>query len=176
MQLSWSPSKEMAFWKNQTIKNQTEQKWKVVKKRLKDQKVNMVGKFILNIFCQLDWKDENKEKEAGNGPFFKKIFEGSLLTVTWGRKTVKQLDLYPYGCRIRGHSWPHNTHLEDFKKNMEANCNQNHFPVSRIEPNSKVTTWIAKWSSHSTTMNIGMLRPGPWGWPLVTTILFRLKA
>ena len=28
-------------------------------------------KFILNIFCQLYWKDENKEKEAGNGPFLK---------------------------------------------------------------------------------------------------------
>ena len=26
-------------------------------------------KFILNIYCQLYWKDENKEKEAGNGPF-----------------------------------------------------------------------------------------------------------
>ena len=29
-------------------------------------------KFILNIYCQLYWKDENKEKEAGNGPFLKK--------------------------------------------------------------------------------------------------------
>ena len=36
-------------------------------------------------------------------------------------------------------------------------------------------TWIAEWSSHSTTMNIGTLRPGPWGRSLVTTILFRLK-
>ena len=26
-------------------------------------------KIILNIYCQLYWKDENKEKEAGNGPF-----------------------------------------------------------------------------------------------------------
>ena len=25
-------------------------------------------KFILSIYCQLYWKDENKEKEAGNGP------------------------------------------------------------------------------------------------------------
>ena len=25
---------------------------------------------ILNIYSQLYWKDENKEKEAGNGPFF----------------------------------------------------------------------------------------------------------
>ena len=30
-------------------------------------------KFILNIYCQLYWKDEIKEKEAGNGPFFKKV-------------------------------------------------------------------------------------------------------
>ena len=28
-------------------------------------------KFILNIYCQLYWKDENKEKEAGNSPFKK---------------------------------------------------------------------------------------------------------
>ena len=27
-------------------------------------------KFLLNVFCQLYWKDENKEKEAGIGPFF----------------------------------------------------------------------------------------------------------
>ena len=30
-------------------------------------------KFILKIYCQLYWKDENKEKEAGNGPFLKKL-------------------------------------------------------------------------------------------------------
>ena len=29
-------------------------------------------KLILNIYCQLFWKDKNKEKEARNGPFFKK--------------------------------------------------------------------------------------------------------
>ena len=28
-------------------------------------------KFILNIYGQLYWKDENKEKGAGNGPFIK---------------------------------------------------------------------------------------------------------
>ena len=27
-------------------------------------------KFILNLYYQLYWKYENKEKEAGNGPFF----------------------------------------------------------------------------------------------------------
>ena len=26
----------------------------------------------MNIYCLLYWKDENKEKEAGNGLFFKK--------------------------------------------------------------------------------------------------------
>ena len=31
-------------------------------------------KFILNnVYCQLYWKDENKEKEAGKGPLEKKI-------------------------------------------------------------------------------------------------------
>ena len=29
-------------------------------------------KIILNIYCQLYWKDKNKEKEAEKGPFFKK--------------------------------------------------------------------------------------------------------
>ena len=29
-------------------------------------------KCILNVYCQLYWKEENKEKEAGNGPFLKK--------------------------------------------------------------------------------------------------------
>ena len=28
--------------------------------------------FILKIYCQLYWKDENKEKEAGHGPFLNK--------------------------------------------------------------------------------------------------------
>ena len=32
----------------------------------------VITKFILNnVHCQLYWKDENKEKEAGNGPFKK---------------------------------------------------------------------------------------------------------
>ena len=39
----------------------------------------VIGKIVLNIvYCQLYWKDENKEKEAGNGPFFKK--NQSILT------------------------------------------------------------------------------------------------
>ena len=34
----------------------------------------------MNIYCQLYWKYKNKEKEAGNGPFFKKIdFEAGAL-------------------------------------------------------------------------------------------------
>ena len=32
----------------------------------------VIGKKILNIYCQLYGKYENKEKEAGNGPLFKK--------------------------------------------------------------------------------------------------------
>ena len=33
-------------------------------------------KFTFNIYCQLYWKDEIKEKEAGNGSFFvKKNYE-----------------------------------------------------------------------------------------------------
>ena len=28
---------------------------------------------VLNIYCQLYWRDENKETEAGNGPFKKTI-------------------------------------------------------------------------------------------------------
>ena len=30
-------------------------------------------------------------------------------------------------------------------------------------PGKSGGAWIAEWSSHSTTMNIGTLRPGPWG-------------
>ena len=30
--------------------------------------------YVLNIYCQLYWKDENKEKEADNGQFFEKFF------------------------------------------------------------------------------------------------------
>ena len=32
----------------------------------------------LLVYCQLYWKDENKEKEDGNGPFFKKGFATGL--------------------------------------------------------------------------------------------------
>ena len=45
-------------------------------------------KFILNIYRQLHWKDENKEKEAGNGPFLTRgqsysdtsLYEVSVIT------------------------------------------------------------------------------------------------
>ena len=37
-------------------------------------------KLILNIYSQLYWKDENKEKEAGNGPF-KKLLQGILVHI-----------------------------------------------------------------------------------------------
>ena len=33
----------------------------------------VISKKLLNIYCQLYWKDKNKENEAGNGPFFKKM-------------------------------------------------------------------------------------------------------
>ena len=34
----------------------------------------VIGEILMNIvYCQLYRKDENKEKEAGNGPFYKKI-------------------------------------------------------------------------------------------------------
>ena len=38
-------------------------------------------KIIINIYSQLYWKDENKEKETENGPFLKKM----LLTFILGR-------------------------------------------------------------------------------------------
>ena len=31
------------------------------------------GAIMLNIYCQLYWKDENKEKETANGPFKKTL-------------------------------------------------------------------------------------------------------
>ena len=35
----------------------------------------VIGKLLYRtfIYCQLYWKDENKEKEAENGPFLKKL-------------------------------------------------------------------------------------------------------
>ena len=40
--------------------------------------------FILHIYCKLYWKDKNKEKEAGNGPFKKSWSFTSLLSfVDW---------------------------------------------------------------------------------------------
>ena len=35
-------------------------------------------KIILNIYCLLYWKDENKEKEAENGPFKKHVIKYSM--------------------------------------------------------------------------------------------------
>jgi len=45
-------------------------------------------KFIMNIDCQLYWKDENKEKESENGPsFFKNMInEGGP---AWSCKNLK---------------------------------------------------------------------------------------
>ena len=40
----------------------------------------VIGKNLLNIYCQLLWKDENKEKEAGNGPFLIKVLDYWILT------------------------------------------------------------------------------------------------
>ena len=45
----------------------------------------VIGKLLYEtfVYCQLYWKDENKEKEAGNGPFFEKeilyVFTGLCL-------------------------------------------------------------------------------------------------
>ena len=38
-------------------------------------------KIILNIYCQLYGKDENKEKEAGNGPYLKTISSHIMLII-----------------------------------------------------------------------------------------------
>ena len=52
----------------------------LVKQSLPTQEVG--GKNILKNYCQLYWKDKNKEKEAENGPFFKKsIIISSLANV-----------------------------------------------------------------------------------------------
>ena len=42
----------------------------------------VIGKiYWIFVYCQLYWKDENKEKEAGNGPFFlkKKLIRNTIL-------------------------------------------------------------------------------------------------
>ena len=38
-------------------------------------------KIVVNVYCQLYWKDENKEKEAVNCPFFKKILAFTSLFI-----------------------------------------------------------------------------------------------
>ena len=48
--------------------------------------------FILNIYCQLYWKDGNEEKEAGNGPFKKcklTVFMKQILSGFWWTKSWK---------------------------------------------------------------------------------------
>ena len=35
----------------------------------------VIGNKIYNIYCQMYWKDENKEKEAENGPFLQKLYQ-----------------------------------------------------------------------------------------------------
>ena len=42
------------------------------------QKIN-----ITFVHCQLYWKDENKEKEAGQGPFFKKKIRVKIVMLTF---------------------------------------------------------------------------------------------
>ena len=42
--------------------------------------------FIWNIYCQLYWKDKNKEKEAGNGPFKKRF---ATIPFSWCKTLLK---------------------------------------------------------------------------------------
>ena len=58
------------------------QKWEVVVAQLVERSLSIpevrgstpvIGKIYWTfVYCQLYWKDENKEKEAGNGPLLKK--------------------------------------------------------------------------------------------------------
>ena len=44
----------------------------------------VIGKNVYwTFFCQLYWNDENKEKEAGKGPFFKKLCKRKVLLYRW---------------------------------------------------------------------------------------------
>ena len=45
----------------------------------------VLGKLYIPIYCQLHWKDENKEKEAGNGQFFKKDVESREVVRSYER-------------------------------------------------------------------------------------------
>ena len=58
----------------------------------------IIGKVLLNfVKCQLYWKDENKEKEAVNGPFLKCVYDidsrswRPLATKSFRRNILKYL-------------------------------------------------------------------------------------
>ena len=76
-------------------------------------------KFILNIYCQLSWKDENKEKEAGNGPFKKKSsFLVSMLKNFFVGYSLKQWTIIWTVCRY-------------------SNCFQHQRSAVQIQPSTK---------------------------------------
>ena len=57
-------------------------------------------KIILNITCQVYWKDVNKEKEAGNRPFLKKLVtvRGGTAAVYLSTSVTRWLTKYLVQC------------------------------------------------------------------------------
>ena len=58
----------------------------------------VIGKFLYRtfIYCQMYWKDENKEKEAGQGPF-KKIWNEKE-SEAWDRQEVNWEEMCTHQC------------------------------------------------------------------------------
>ena len=62
--------------------------------------------FMLNIYCRLYWKDENKEKESGNGPFCK-FWQCRSLVNLWNNflnRFKKRIAIKVNNCKIQNDS------------------------------------------------------------------------
>ena len=58
-----------------------------------------------NIYCQLFWKDKNKEKEAWNGPFLKEHFRRLVRYLMASTLARKKINLSIYQCDQIGLFW-----------------------------------------------------------------------
>ena len=72
-------------------------------------------KFILNIYCQLYWKDENKEKEDGIGTF-KKIRSFGVYMIDHALTVPFMFASFQFTCRFCGQSFAEKRTLEKHER------------------------------------------------------------
>ena len=87
-------------------------------------------KWITFVYCQLNWKDGNKEKEARNVQFFLKNLSFIEIIKVW---TIKSL-------------WPRASHLDNFYRCVSTNHEQllGVMPILKIEISDWFTAFVAK--------------------------------